>query len=750
MEDIKYEQEFEIEHLNQTKVLIEKQLSNTKLSNQEKKEAIVSSKRGVSEENTRTISNLWMMQNFHDLVELSQNINAISDKISEYEMDAKKILTLEKMLDTPYFARIDFKFDDEDNFEKVYIGISSLIDDKTNEMYVYDWRSPLASVFYRFGIGRAYYEAPAGTIEGEVKLKRQYEIKNGKLEYYFDADVEIVDEFLRKILSQNASTKMKSIVETIQKEQDMIIRDIKMDLIMVQGVAGSGKTSVALHRAAYLMYHGLSSNLTFNNIVIISPNTLFEQYISNVLPELGENHINSVKFEDIIYLSTNYKNIQTKSQFLESLLLSDDSDYHNIIKRSMEFKGSSQFVEILNRLIDDIPNNFMEFKDVYYNGKIIAKRELLKTKVINDTNISYLSMRLKNMERFILEFVHEEFKSRIIKLKKFVAKNPVHVFEVEEAARMLSISESTDLIKKIRQFTELNLLNIYKKVFSNKKYFYKLAKGIELPECIEKIIDYTNQELANDFLQYDDTLALAYLHLKIYQCNEFIDIKQVVIDEAQDYYPIHFEIFNLLFPKFSRYTVLGDINQTIGKQENISLYEQIRKTLNKKNSTLITMEKSYRSTNEILEYSSMFLDEDFKVTSFGRNGEVPEVYTAPSVEDLDGMIINEINSCTEKNYQSVALICKTEKDSILLYERMKSKVNIKLLNDDKEDLNGTFVIPIYMSKGLEFDAVIICDADDNHYKDDEDKKLLYIASTRALHRLNLFYTGRISRLLKMI
>jgi DNA helicase-2/ATP-dependent DNA helicase PcrA len=748
LENIKFEQDFEIEHLDQTILLAKKQLSHARLSSQEKKEAIVSSKKGTSEENTRSISNLWMSQNFHDLVELSQNINAISDKISEYEMDVKKILMLEKMIKTPYFARIDFKFDDEDDFEKVYIGVSSLIEEKTNEMYVYDWRSPLASVFYRFGIGRAFYEAPAGKIEGEVKLKRQYEIKNGKLEYFFDADVEIVDEFLRKLLSQNASSKMKSIVETIQKEQDMIIRDIKMDLIMVQGVAGSGKTSVALHRAAYLMYHGLTSNLTFNNIVIISPNTIFEQYISNVLPELGEDHINSVKFEDIIYMTTNYNNIQTKNQLLESLLLPNSSDYSNIRKKSMEFKGSSQFVEILKRFIDDIPYSFMEFKDVYYNGKIISKRELLKTKVINDKNISHLSMRLENLEHFILEFVHEEQKERIIKLKKYVAKNPVHVFEVEEAARMLSIHESTDLIKKIRQITELNILNLYKKLFSNKKYFYKLAKDIELPDCIEEILDYTNKELINDFLLYDDALALAYLHLKVHVCNEFNDIKQVVIDEAQDYYPIHFEILNLLFPKSSRYTVLGDINQTIGKQVNLSLYEQIRGILNKKSSTLITMEKSYRSTNEILEYSTRFLDEDFKVTSFGRNGNMPEVYTAPSVDALDEMIINEINVCIEMNYQSVALICKTERDSILLYERLKSKVNIKLINEDTEDLYGTIVFPIYMSKGLEFDAVIICDVDDGHYKDDEDKKLLYIASTRALHRLNLFYTGRISKLLK--
>ena len=190
------------------------------------------------------------------------------------------------MIKSPYFARIDFKFDDEDEFEKIYIGRSSLRKNSYQEMYVYDWRSPIASVFYRFMTGEAFYDAPCGRVTGELNLKRQYEIKNGTLEYFFDSDVQIVDEFLRQLLSQNTTAKMKAIVETIQHEQDVVIRDMENDLLMVQGVAGSGKTSIALHRAAYLMYQGLQTKLSANNIMIISPNSIFEQYISNVLPEL--------------------------------------------------------------------------------------------------------------------------------------------------------------------------------------------------------------------------------------------------------------------------------------------------------------------------------------------------------------------------------------------------------------------------------------------------------------------------------
>ena len=204
------------------------------------------------------------------------------------------------MIKSPYFARIDFKFDDEDEFEKIYIGRSSLRKNSYQEMYVYDWRSPIASIFYRFMTGEAFYDAPCGRVTGELNLKRQYEIKNGKLEYFFDSDVQIVDEFLRQLLSQNTTAKMKAIVETIQHEQDVVIRDMENDLLMVQGVAGSGKTSIALHRAAYLMYQGLQTKLSANNIMIISPNSIFEQYISNVLPELGEDNVISSVFEDIL------------------------------------------------------------------------------------------------------------------------------------------------------------------------------------------------------------------------------------------------------------------------------------------------------------------------------------------------------------------------------------------------------------------------------------------------------------------
>lgn len=716
MENNQSELEFEIKRLEETTSLAKRQQNQARQRNEENKSAIISAKKELRENTTHSISGLWTSEGFEALAELSQYVNPVTDKIADYEAVENKIVLLENIIKSPYFARIDFKFDDEDMFEKIYIGRSSLKEDNSYKSNVYDWRSPIASVFYRFVTGQAFYDAPGGRITGEVNLKRQYEIRNGVLEYFFDADVQIVDEFLRKLLSQNTSSKMKTIVESIQKEQDIVIRDMENDLMIVQGVAGSGKTSIALHRAAYLMYQGLSSKLSANNIIIISPNTLFEQYISNVIPELGEDNVVSVVFEEMLASILQKERIQSRNQFLEILITS--SGYRDIIKSSIEFKTSHQFMEILNLFIWDIPHRWIEFEDVYYDGQCILTKEVLKERILG-RNETPLGVKLKQLEDFIVESIYETKK---IRLKKSVKK-------------------------EIMKFTELNVLTLYRKLFSDKEYFYNLVKGFELPDCIEDILVYTQENLNTKLLYYDDATALAYLNLKINGANEYKNIKQVVIDEAQDYYPLHYEIFNLLFAN-SKFTILGDINQTLEKKEDLSLYEQISKILNKKKSSLAIMDKSFRCTNEILIYSSKFIEPNIEIKSFNRKGDEPKIYSASDQVSLNDMIISEIKLCSEKGYQSIGLICKTEKNAISLFGFLKDRIDVQLIkNESTADLHGVFIIPVYMSKGLEFDAVLICDTDTTNYHSEDDKKLLYIACTRALHRLNLFCKGEASPLL---
>lgn len=714
------EKAFEEKRLAQTISLTEEQLKQAKEAADKKKSEIIEAKKDVRENTEHGITSLYTSDGFEALVELSQYINPVTDKIIDYEEEEHKILLLEKMIKSPYFARIDFKFDDEDEFEKIYIGRSSLRKNSYQEMYVYDWRSPIASVFYRFMTGEAFYDAPCGRVTGELNLKRQYEIKNGTLEYFFDSDVQIVDEFLRQLLSQNTTAKMKAIVETIQHEQDVVIRDMENDLLMVQGVAGSGKTSIALHRAAYLMYQGLQTKLSANNIMIISPNSIFEQYISNVLPELGEDNVISSVFEDILSELLNGRKIQSRNDFLENLIV--NSKYKEISRNSIEFKTSSFFREILDQFLIDIPRQWIEFEDVYYEGKCVVSGQILKDKILGRPETP-LGIKLEQLEDYILEQIFGTGKGRGHKEEKNLIK------------------------QEIQKFIKIDIVELYKILFSNEAYFYSLLQNSNPSQNIKNIWKYTKENLEADSLYYDDAIAIAYLYLKIYGTNKYKNIKQVVIDEAQDYYPLQYEIFNFLFSN-AKFTILGDMKQTLAKKEDISFYEQIQKILNKKKSSLIMLDKSFRCTNEILNFSLKFIEQSSQIKSFNRNGDSPKVYIADNSEIFIDEIVKEIKLCQEKGFQSICLICKTEKNSTYLFNKIKHKLDIQLIkNGSVSDLQGVFILPVYMSKGLEFDTVLICDADSQNYHDEDDKNLLYVACTRALHKLSLFCENEVSPLI---
>ena len=714
------EKAFEEKRLAQTISLAEEQLKQAKEAADKKKSEIIEAKKDVRENTEHGITSLYTSDGFEALVELSQYINPVTDKIIDYEEEEHKILLLEKMIKSPYFARIDFKFDDEDEFEKIYIGRSSLRKNSYQEMYVYDWRSPIASIFYRFMTGEAFYDAPCGRVTGELNLKRQYEIKNGTLEYFFDSDVQIVDEFLRQLLSQNTTAKMKAIVETIQHEQDVVIRDMENDLLMVQGVAGSGKTSIALHRAAYLMYQGLQTKLSANNIMIISPNSIFEQYISNVLPELGEDNVISSVFEDILSELLNGRKIQSRNDFLENLIV--NSKYKEISRNSIEFKTSSFFREILDQFLIDIPRQWIEFEDVYYEGKCVVSGQILKDKILGRPETP-LGIKLEQLEDYILEQIFGTGKGRGHKEEKNLIK------------------------QEIQKFIKIDIVELYKILFSNEAYFYSLLQNSNLSQGIKSIWEYTRENLEADRLYYDDAIAIAYLYLKIYGTNKYKNIKQVVIDEAQDYYPLQYEIFNFLFSN-AKFTILGDMKQTLAKKEDISFYEQIQKILNKKKSSLIMLDKSFRCTNEILNFSLKFIEQSSQIKSFNRNGDSPKVYIADNSEIFIDEIVKEIKLCQEKGFQSICLICKTEKNSTYLFNKIKHKLDIQLIkNGSVSDLQGVFILPVYMSKGLEFDTVLICDADSQNYHDEDDKNLLYVACTRALHKLSLFCENEVSPLI---
>ncbi len=733
-----YEQELntELAHYNQILDVIHEQLEEAEKNNSKSIDALRETNRDMWENASHSADD------FDGAAQLSQFYQPLASNNFAIESSAKKIQLLERLLQSAYFSRIDFCSENKQQHEKVYIGRGTLFNDQEKRIIIYDWRSPIASLFYRFETGAAYYDAPGGRIAGDIGLKRQYEIKKGVLEYFFDADVQIADEFLRKMLSGNTSSKMKTIVETIQKDQDIAIRDVSHDLLMVQGIAGSGKTSIALHRVAYLKYQGLSSRLKSSDIIILSPNTLFEQYISNVLPELGEDEVSSVVFDDLVTGSLPDKPaFQSRYHQTEMLISCTASAVKALKKQSMEFKMSGAFVRILNRYADSLPKSHIVFPDIEYDGKTVFTGQYLKDRLLQVNGSISWAVKLGHLRQHIFDEIHEMRKDRMPKLLRQAREDPEHSFDWEEYARELSIEESTVLAQKVDEFIKLDTIALYKKLINTEGLLLSLSAETELPNNIEEILSYSKEQLAESTLQNEDALAVSYLQLLIGTNDTYRHIRQVVVDEAQDYYDLHFEILKRLFPN-ARYTILGDINQTIEKQENMSLYERITKILQPGSSCLMVMNKSFRCTKEILSFSMQFLDDSTLFESFNRSGDMPQVIEAAKMDLLDEKMIEEVIYSQNQGYLSIGIICKDAQESEFLYSRLKDRLSLHLVRSG-ENLNtaGAFIIPITMSKGLEFDSVLIYGVDKEHYHSVDDKKLLYIASTRALHRLNLFYTG---------
>lgn len=747
MEEIRLERDMEEAYLLKTKEKAEKQLAQARKAVDARRGEMEDARREL-QENTESgmgngLRNYSSAADFEALVELSQNAAPIARMAADCEDLMRKIGRLEKLLKSPYFARIDFCFEGEEEPEKVYIGRTALMEKGAMEIYVYDWRSPIASVFYRFMTGEAYYDAPNGRIEGNVERKRQYEIKDGRLIYFFDTNVSISDEILKQLLGKNTSPKMKTIVETIQRDQDIVIRNMENDLLMIQGVAGSGKTSIALHRAAYLMYQGVQSGLSSNNILILSPNSTFEQYISDVLPELGEENVVSMVFEDLLHSVLKEKSIQPQNDFLEKAV--SHSMFTGLAKRSMEFKTSGRFLEILDKFIEGIPRWGMEFQDVCFEEELVVPKEELKRRVMLRPEVP-LAERLEQLKSYAME----------------------EVFGGRKDRRRVS------MMQELQGFIKIDIYELYERMW--REGICLEMPGFGSGKDIDEIRRYTLENLESGRLYVDDAIILLYIHIKIYGSHKYRHIRQVIIDEAQDYYPLQYEIIRLLFPN-AKYTVLGDVNQTLTKQEDVSFYEQVRGILKRKNSSLITLDKSFRCTNEILQFGLRFLSggqrveavhgqepvpgtaaEGFQedpltqaataIKCFNRSGDAVEVMALQSSEEYLDKIVQEVGICREKGFETVCLLCKTQEGCGRLLSRLKSRLEIRMFgNDGIGELKGNLLLPSYMAKGLEFDAVIICDADGRNYHDDDDKKILYVECTRALHRLSLFCEGELTPLI---
>ncbi len=668
-------------------------------------------------------------------IETIQYLELLNSLAHTADFADNRVRKYEKMLSSPYFGRFDFKEDGSDLIEKLYIGYFNLMNANGSKIYVLDWRTPVASMFYRFERGRASFTAHAGEVAGEILLKRQFKIENSELKYHFDTDVVVNDSLLCEVLSRSTAGKMKTIVETIQKEQDCIIRETKSDVVAVQGVAGSGKTNVALHRIAYLLYEGRKNGTDKNDILIVSPNNIFSEYIDEVLPTLGEEAANQTTLYKILKSAFKSMRIQNKSSRYE--LFVSNPGRRDAMLAASEFKDSEEFSLILDRYLDYYLRKSHDFEDVYFNKELlISSRELKALFLDNKINVSAESS-LNRLNTRVMNMINEQAPKLHARIYELVSKNPKMMFEEEKNAKRIVSGIIEDIKRKLKKEFSIDCFKLYYELISDEAFFRRLAGDIALPKSIGRILSGAKMNLDKGYIPFDDACAMLYLKLKTSTNREHGNIKHVIVDEAQDYGTLVTKCFSMLYPK-AKFTFLGDINQSIERPNGEGIVKVLDLAFKDKSVSSFTLTKSYRSSFEITEFANGIIGMTTE-TPFIRHSEQVKLERTQNDESFSQMVDRILHRLSEQKHNSIAVVTMSMDSAREIYEKTTlDRTKICFFGDKNPTkllLPGVIsILPAYMAKGLEFDAVIIC-GNEFRRKDLFTKKLLYVACTRALHKL---------------
>ena len=639
----------------------------------------------------------------------------------------------ERIVQSPYFGRIDFHEKGEEKAEKYYIGISNLINDEY-DFLIYDWRAPSSSMFYDYETGGASYKCPEGIIEGHITLKRQYKINKDKIEYMFESNLKIDDDILQELLGKSTDSKMKAIVTTIQREQNRVIRNEEYKNLIVQGPAGSGKTSIALHRIAFLLYKH-REKITPKNIVIFSPNEIFNDYISNVLPQLGEDNMYQTTFKEYMHEALGGRLIkEDSSDMMEYILSSKEEPGYEKRIRNIKYKSSLEFIDALKQYAAYVEKKDRNFRTIVFRDKLIIASKDLEELYYKDYIKLPLKRRLDKIRERIFFILRPYEKQRINEIYDELWNTGSYIDKTEATEKSIAAvrMETRHIYNEINRITNFDLMDIYRKLFD------KLDHEIK---------SYTLASLEAQKLNYEDQPPLLYLKGVLGDLPKTSEIKYVIIDEAQDYTPLQYEIFYLLFQSAS-ITMLGDLNQSINPFMNVGDYKNISHIFPQDNTCIINLTKSYRSTMEITKLARRLLNKEVTDEYVERRGDEPTVLGFPEESSIKERVLKDIKMHKEEGYKSIGIITRTIKEAHEVYSFLKDKVEVKAVTkDDDEYINGTLVIPAYLAKGLEFDVVLIYNAGSGNYSCEEERLLFYTACTRALHKLCVYYTGKLTPLL---
>lgn len=695
---------------------------------------------------------------------------ALRDKFTQ------RIKNLKMVINKPYFARVDFIEKGDIKRDAFYLGKVMVTDHNTLEQIVIDWRAPIADLYYEGRLGEANYNCPAGNIEGEIKLKRQYFFnKDGELENVMDIDITTNDEMLQPFLAANSDTRLKNIISTIQAEQNKIIRSEMWRPLVVQGVAGSGKTTIALHRIAYLIYN-YDKNFFPEEFLIIAPSKFFLNYISNVLPDLGVERVQQSTYEDIAFeIIGDEFDIEDPNEKLAIIIDNNKSDKEKemskVIEQASILKSSIRFKNMLDEYLYELEKRFIPDEDFKIDKYVFMKREDIHHLYFREyanlpicRRIEEIVKHLKNSVMMrsgeILKDIEEERDYKIAKVK---AEEPIEEIRLSMIRNLYGDAEK--LAKSVIKDAKKHALNYFgaNKVMTPLKY-YKEFLDVYFEQIASERIDKRQIKYIKDSfataqrkgkIEMEDIAPLMYIKCMVHGVKTKFELKHIVVDEAQDFSEFQFYVFKKII-KSNSMTILGDLAQGIYYYRGTRNWQKTMSIVFGEDSDLkyLTLKKTYRTTEEIMNVANKVISNinDVLNCELGepvmKNGAPVTFKHFENHSDMINQIKARLEEFKQKGFTNIAIIGKTIPDCLKLQKELNNDEIHMISSKDAEYNGGINICPSYLSKGLEFDAVIITDTDVNNYtKSEVDTKLLYVCITRAMNTLDIYYVDKITELL---
>lgn len=696
---------------------------------------------------------------FDAALSIHQQQQMLDERNNSWQQNRQRMDILKRLEKTPYFARLDFQEKGEPKKETIYIGMSSLTD-SNDHFLIYDWRAPISSIYYDGNLGEVHYQSPDGNQTVELYLKRQFLIENGKITSYFDTQETIGDQMLLEVLDEKSSTHMKGIVKTIQKEQNKIIRNTQSKLLFVQGAAGSGKTSAILQRIAYLLYR-YRGNLTSSQVVMFSPNMLFNDYIKDVLPEMGEQNMVQMTYSQYVARRLPNLNVESLSEKFEH----DDNQKR---KQLSKFVSDNEFFKILTNYSNLLNQSGMSFRDLKFQGKVFVSKEkiaeiyysfgpqynlgnrldatvdrlvkMLHRKIGAEMRTKWVAQRVENLSQEELQDLYrsadQEFKNgdqeQKFLARQIVTKMMQKVYRQIVRFRFINVSANyLNFLKAVPKITDLSSFGVTEKQWD---------------EYVQEFVDGMNHKK----ISINNITPYLYLYDLVTGKHGELDMKFVFIDEIQDYTPFQLSYLKYNFPR-ARYTMLGDLNQSIFTKKNSqTLLSEVQKLFDPDDTKVVQLTHSYRSTKQITDYTKSILTNGQKIEPFNRDGDLPNVIMADSAESSIQQVLGQLKKNEADNF-TTAIITKTLEEAADVQKKLLDQgIKVTLIKSENQRLAaGTIVLPSYLAKGLEFDSVIVWDASKDKFDEDE-QQLIYTITSRAMHRLTITAIGELSQLLQRV